>query len=458
MKQITLNIPSSSIDQDLYQYDGLYRENQLISKELDQDIVQNITFENDAPVNFKIKTTPYLTYESFLPETEHNLFSIQQVNTINKDSESTIIYPKNDKVFVIKKVTSPQINISTFTLKLQGEDTNLKYFFNIATTDLGYDTNDSSLIPVKIFSNLGGIRSNYGFDDRFDYIKLSTFVPLFFAFTPGGITSPSWLEMNISSKVYEMPSTQYITYTAKDNTKLDGTYENITLTPPSDQIGTSNLKLVHVPLFLTDSTINGAFKTDDGFHSLFYVSNFPVYSHGSNTIKKTAFELKNGKFCSGYYPLSGYNLDVRLAFFDKTCNTKNDKSSSFYDIDLENSTFGIQMPTESKMLSVKVSTHTTEHAQTYDMPLDVITGAQFNKWPSEKNGKPSHVIFQPNIKVKPKTATVNVKVEFNFADAEMTSEAKEGIKNALILNMIDGEWNLATPQKSFEGIIADPIA
>lgn len=457
MKQITLNIPSSSIDQELYQYDGLYRENQLISKELDQDIVQNITFENDAPVNFKIKTTPYLTYESFLPETEHNLFSIQQVNTIDKGSESTIIYPKNDKVFVIKKVTSPQIDISTFTLKPQGEDTNLKYFFNIATTDLGYDTNDNSLIPVKISSNLGNPKSNYGFDGAYDYIILSTFVPLFFAFTTGGVTFPSQLEINISSKAYQMPQDQYITYTAKDNTKLDGTYENITLTPPSDQIGTSNLKLVHVPLFLTDSTINDVFKTDD-LHSLFYVSNFPVYSHESNTINKTAFELKNGKFCSGYYPLSQENNGVRLAFFDKIYNTKTDKSASFYDIDLENSTFGIQMPTESKMLSVKVSTHTTEHAQTYDMPLDIITGAQFNKWPSEKNGKPSHVIFQPDIKVKPKTATVNVKAEFNFADAEMNSEAKEGIKNALILNMIDGEWNLATPEKAFEGIIADPIA
>lgn len=454
MKQITLNIPSSSIDQELYQYDGLYRENQLISKELDQDIVQNITFENDAPVNFKIKTTPYLTYESFLPETEHNLFSIQQVNTINKDSESISIYPKNDKVFVIKKVTSPEIIISSFKKLAVGDSTILaNNFFNITTNDLGYDYGIHNH-NVNISSALGNKEDSFGVPETY----ISSCYTLFFAGTRGGLTIPEYIRISTQLKSYIVPSSNTeIKYTAKDNTKLDGTYENISLTPPNDQIVKPSNKLIQVPLFLTECTIPSGFITNDT-KPLFYVSNFPIFEHTKDEIRLSFFGIEEGKKCVGYYPLSQENDQVRLAFFDKTCNTKNDKSSSFYDIDLENSTFGIQMPTESKMLSVKVSTHTTEYAQTYDMPLDVITGAQFNKWPSEKNGKPSHVIFQPNIKVKPKTATVNVKVEFNFADAEMTSEAKEGIKNALILNMIDGEWNLATPQKSFEGIIADPIA
>lgn len=454
MKQITLNIPSSSIDQNLYQYDGLYREDQLISKELDQDIFQNITFENNAPVYFKIKTTPYLTYESFLPVTEHNLFSIQQVNIINTDSESISIHPKNDNVFVIKKVTSPQIRISSFKKVFVGDPTIVtNNFFNITTNDLGYDygIHDHN---VKISSALGSSYDSFGTPEPY----ISSCYTLFFAATLGGLTYPDYIRMSTSLKCYIVPtSNAEIKYNAKDNTKLDGTYENISLTLPNDQIGKPSNKLVQVPLFLTECTIPSGFITNDT-KPLFYVSDFPIFEHNEGQIKSSFFGIEEGKKCVGYYPLSLNNDAVKLAFFDKTCNTKNDKSSSFYDIDLENSTFGIQMPTNSKMLSVKVSTHTTEHAQTYDMPLDIITGTQFNKWPSEKNGKPSYVIFQPNIKVKPKTATVNVKVEFNFADAEMTSEEKEGIKNALILNMIDGEWNLATPQKSFEGIIADPIA
>lgn len=454
MKQITLNIPSSSIDQELYQYDGLYRENQLISKELDQDIVQNITFENDAPVNFKIKTTPYLTYESFLPETEHNLFSIKQVNTINNDSEAISIYPKNDKVFVIKKVTSPQIIISSFKKLAVGDSTILaNNFFNITTNDLGYDYGIHNH-NVNISSALGNREDSFGVPETY----ISSCYTLFFAGTVDESVFPEYTRISTQMKNYIVPTSNVeIKYTAKDNTKLDGTYENISLTSPNDQILKPSNKLVQVPLFLTECTRPSGFITNDT-KPLFYVSHFPIFEHTEDEIRFSFFGIEEGKKCVGYYPLSQENNKVRLAFFDKTYNTKNDKSSSFYDIDLENSTFGIQMPTESKMLSVKVSTHTTEHAQTYDMPLDIITGAQFNKWPSEKNGKPSHVIFQPNIKVKPKTATVNVKVEFNFADTEMTSEAKEGIKNALILNMIDGEWNLATPQKSFEGIIADPIA
>lgn len=453
MKQITLNIPSSSIDQELYQYDGLYRENQLISKELDKDIVQNITFENDAPVNFKIKTTPYLTYESFLPETEHNLFSIQRIKSFFTDKEISI-YPKNDKVFVIKKVTSPQIIISSFQKLAVGDSTILaNNFFNITTNDLGYDYGIHNH-NVHISSALGNREDSFGVPETYT----SSCYTLFFAGTLGGLTFPEYIRISNQHKCYIVPSSNTeIKYTAKDNTKLDGTYENIALTPPNDQILKPSYKLVQVPLFLTECTRPSGFITDDT-KPLFYVSNFPVFENTMDKMMLSFFGIEEGKKCVGYYPLSQKNNEVRLVFFDKTCNTKNDKSSSFYDIDLENSTFGIQMPTESKMLSVKVSTHTTEHAQTYDMPLDIITGAQFNKWPSEKNGKPSHVIFQPNIKVKPKTATVNVKVDFNFADAEMTSEAKEGIKRALILNMIDGEWNLTTPQKSFEGIIADPIA
>lgn len=453
MKQITLNIPSSSIDQDLYQYDGLYRENQLISKELDQDIVQNITFENDAPVNFKIKTTPYLTYESFLPETEHNLFSIQRIKSIITDQEIPI-FPKNDKAFIIKKVTSPQIIVSSFKNIAVGDYTILaNNFFNITTKDLGYDYGIHNH-NVHISSALGDRQDSFGVPETY----ISSCYTLFFAATLDGTTFPDYVRINTTLKSYIVPSSNTeIKYAAKDNTKLDGTYENISLTPPNDQIVKPSNKLVQVPLFLTECAIPSGFITNDT-KPLFYVSNFPIFEHTVGKIMFSFFGIEEGKKCVGYYPLSQENTAVRLAFFDKTYNTKNDKSSSFYDIDLENSTFGIQMPTESKMLSVKLSTRTTEHAQTYDMPLDIITGAQFNKWPSEKNGKPSHVIFQPNIKVKPKTATVNVKVAFNFADAEMTSEAKEGIKNALTLNMINGEWNLTTPQKSFEGIIADPIA
>lgn len=455
MKQITLNIPSSSIDQELYQYDGLYRENQLVSKELDQDIVQNITFENSAPVNFKIKTTPYLTYESFLPETEHNLFSIQQVNTINTDLELTTIYPKNDKVFVIKKVTSPQIIISSFKNRVVGDSTILaNNFFNITTNDLGYDYGIHNH-NVNISSALGNKNDSFGVPETY----ISSCYTLFFAASLGGLSYPQYIRIDTQLKSYIVPiDNEEIKYTAKDNTKLDGTYENISLTPPNDQIVKPSNKLVQVPLFLTECTIPSGFITNDA-KPLFYVSNFPIFEHTEGEIMFSFFGIEEGKKCVGYYPLSLENNAVRLAFFDKTYNTKNDKSSSFYDIDLENSAFGIQMPTESKMLSVKVSTHTTEHAQTYDMPLDIITGVQFNKWPSEKYGKPSYVIFQPDIKVKPKTATVDVEVKFNFADAEMTLENKEGIKNALTLNMIDGEWDLATSQKkSFEGIIADPIA
>lgn len=448
MKQITLNIPSSSIDQELYQYDGLYRENQLISKELDQDIVQNITFENDAPVNFKIKTTPYLTYESFLPETEHNLFSIQRIKSIITDQEISI-FPKNDKAFVIKKVAYPEINISTFVMEDTADNGYIyNRFFKIDQEALGYNFITRTNYPPQIL-NIIGQQNTYGLNG----LLLTKSIPLFFASTVGQVDYPAYTYISSNGSAYIMSNA--VNYATKDNTKLDGTYENIALTPPNDQIGKPNIKLVQTPLFLTEVNIQSQFQTET---PLFYILNFPVYDHDELYTYKSGFGLESGKKCVGYYPLSQENNAVRLAFFDKTYNTKNDKSSSFYDIDLENSTFGIQMPTESKMLSVKISTHTTEHAQTYDMPLDVITGAQFNKWPSEKNGKPSHVIFQPDIKVKPKTATVNVKVEFNFADAEMTSEAKEGIKNALILNMIDGEWNLATPQKSFEGIIADPIA
>lgn len=448
MKQITLNIPSSSIDQELYQYDGLYRENQLISKELDQDIFQNITFENNAPVNFKIKTTPYLTYESFLPETEHNLFSIQRIKSIITDQEISI-FPKNDKAFVIKKVASPEISISTFIMEDNADDGYVyNRFFKIDKEALGYNFITRTNYPPQILRIIGQ-QNTYGLNG----LLLTKSIPLFFASTVGQVDYPAYAY--ISSNTFSYIMNNEVIYATKDNTKLDGTYENIALTPPNDQIGKPNRKLVQTPLFLTEVNIQSQFQTET---PLFYILNFPVYDHDASSTYKSGFGLESGKKCAGYYPLSQENGEVRLAFFDKTFNTKNDKSSSFYDIDLENSTFGIQMPTESKMLSVKVSAHTTEHAQTYDMPLDIITGAQFNKWPSEKNGKPSHVIFQPNIKVKPKTATVNVKVEFNFADAEMTSEAKEGIKNALILDMIDGEWNVTTPQKSFEGIIADPIA
>lgn len=449
MKNITINIPSSSIDQNLYQYDGLYRENQLISKELDKDIQQSITFENDTPVNFKVKTTPYLSYNSFLPETESNLYSAQQLKVINTSTlEQIFPYPKNDKIFVIKKVTSPEIIISTFGIKgNESSSDRFDLYFNISTETLGYSKITRNYNPSIL--SIIGLKNSYGING----ITPSPLCPLFFATTSGGITTPEYVKIDFSYQCYTVSSNTSIKYIAKDNTKLDGTYENIALIPPNDQILNPSIKLVQVPLLLTEFNFTSGFNADNS-QPILYVFNYPVYDHHDNIIYKTGFGLENGKKCVGYYPITLENNAMKIAFFDKTYNTKTDKSASFYDIDLDKSTFGIQMPTESKTLTVTQSTQVTNNATTYDLPFDNVTGAMLKKWPSEKHGKPSYVIFQPNIKFKPKTATVNLKLEFNCADKSLNVD---DLKNALSLIMEDGEWKTTQTSREYTGNIADVI-
>lgn len=462
MKNITINIPSSSIDQNLYQYDGLYRENQLISKELDKDIQQSITFENDTPVNFKVKTTPFASYNSFLPDS--NLYSLDRIVNIKSDNEDYSIYSKNNKSFIIRKVTLPQLNITEFekniiTEEQQDTSNQFRKFFTISTNL------DDSLKADTVFSrnfqddtfNISTY-DNFGLQGHLNNVPISSKLPLYFGYTSGSLTAPDYVGISSNNKYVTLP-TNPIVYNAKDNTKLDGTYEDIAITPPNAQLGDPSMKLVQVPLFTTQASYSSKFNTRYSLQTTLAIDEYPVLNHAkyaSNTqpyIQKTYFPLlssTNLKIVS-YYSLDASINNSKLVFIGTRLDT--DKSAKFYTIDLDKSTFGIQMPTESKNIPVTF-VEEKEDRIIYKIAFDVVTGAMLKKWPSEKHGKPVYVIFQPNIKFKPKTATVNLKLEFNCADKSLNVD---DLKNALSLIMEDGEWKTTQTSREYTGNIADVI-